>query len=101
MGRLDGKSAVVTGGGIGIGRAASQRFALEGVRVVIAELNIELGEQTEQLIRDAGGEATFVQTDITEAEQAAGDPSSTCRLWRRSAVSICTFTQQPRVVSSR
>lgn len=76
MGRLDGKSAVVTGGGIGIGRAASQRFALEGARVVIAELNVELGEQTEQLIRDAGGEATFVQTDITHAEQVESTMSA-------------------------
>jgi NAD(P)-dependent dehydrogenase (short-subunit alcohol dehydrogenase family) len=73
---LEGKSAVVTGGGIGIGRAASQRFALEGARVVIAELNVELGEQTEQLIRDAGGEATFVQTDITHAEQVESTMSA-------------------------
>ena len=69
MGRLEGKSAVVTGGGTGIGRAASQRFALEGARVVIAELSPDLGRETERLIRQAGGEATFVQTDVTDESQ--------------------------------
>lgn len=69
MGRLDGKAAVVTGGGIGIGRAAAQRFAAEGARVAIAELSAELGQETERLIRDAGGEATFLQTDVTDSEQ--------------------------------
>lgn len=69
MGRLEGKSAVVTGGGTGIGRAAAQRFAAEGARVVIAELDPELGQQTERLIRDAGGEATLVPTDVTASDQ--------------------------------
>ncbi len=76
MGKLEGKSAVVTGGGIGIGRAASQRFAVEGARVVIAELDPELGRETERLIRDAGGEAMFLQTDVTDEAQVEATMSS-------------------------
>ncbi|MDH3680400.1 MAG: SDR family oxidoreductase [Acidimicrobiia bacterium] len=76
MGRLEGKSAVVTGGGTGIGRAASERFALEGARVVIAELNPDLAQETEQFIRDAGGDATFLQTDVTDEDQVEATMAS-------------------------
>ena len=71
MGRLEGKAAVITGAGIGIGRAAAQRFAAEGATVVIAEMNDELGSETEQLIRDAGGDARFIPTDVTDSVQVA------------------------------
>jgi NAD(P)-dependent dehydrogenase (short-subunit alcohol dehydrogenase family) len=69
MGRLDGRVAFITGAGIGIGRAAARLFSSEGARVVIAEINPALGEETEKLIRADGGEATFVRTDITEESQ--------------------------------
>lgn len=69
MGRLEAKTAVVTGGGIGIGRAAAQRFASEGARVVIAELDPDLGRETERLIAAEGGEAIFVPTDVTDSGQ--------------------------------
>jgi NAD(P)-dependent dehydrogenase (short-subunit alcohol dehydrogenase family) len=69
MGRLDGKVAFVTGGGLGIGRAACRRFAAEGARVIVAEIQPATGQETERLIRDGGGEATFVPTDITAADQ--------------------------------
>ena len=71
MGRLEGKAAVITGAGIGIGRAAAQRFAAEGATGVIAEMNDELGSETEQLIRDAGGDARFIPTDVTDSVQVA------------------------------
>lgn len=77
MGRLDDKVAIVTGGGIGIGRAAALRFAAEGARVVVAELNPALGQGTEELIRAASGEATFVQTDVTDADQVAAMTDAT------------------------
>jgi len=67
--RLAGKVAVITGSGRGIGRAAAQLFAAEGASVVIAELSEQLGRQTEQAIRDADGEATFVKVDISDSEQ--------------------------------
>lgn len=76
MGRLDNKTAVVTGGGTGIGRAASQRFALEGARVVIAELDEALGETAERSIVDGGGEATFIPTDVTDEANVAATMSA-------------------------
>ena len=68
MGRLEGKTAIVTGGGIGIGRAAARRFATEGATVVIAELDRELGAESERLITEAGGSALFVETDVTDED---------------------------------
>lgn len=71
MRRLENKVALITGAGDGIGRAAALLFAEEGARVAIAELKPELGQRTEQAIRAAGGEALFVETDVTSDAQAA------------------------------
>lgn len=68
MPRLKGKVAIITGAGTGIGRATAQLFAQEGARVVVAELNAEAGEQTAQLIVQAGGEAIALTTDVTEPD---------------------------------
>ncbi len=65
--RLKNKVAVVTGGGSGIGRAAAQLFAREGAKVVIADINVEGGEETQQTVREEGGEAHFVHTDVSKA----------------------------------
>ncbi len=67
MDRLKNKVALVTGGSSGIGRAAAQLFAREGAKVVVADINVEGGEETLQTIREAGGEAQFVRTDISKA----------------------------------
>ena len=68
MGRLDGKVAFITGAGSGIARSAARIFTQEGAKVVIAELKPALGRETERLVRDAGGEAVFIETDVTIEE---------------------------------
>jgi NAD(P)-dependent dehydrogenase (short-subunit alcohol dehydrogenase family) len=65
-GRLHGKVAFVTGGGSGIARASARRFAAEGAGVIIAELVEETGRRTEAELRDAGHDALFVETDVTD-----------------------------------
>lgn len=65
MGRLDGKVAFITGAGAGIAKASALAFAREGARVAIAEINVETGQAAERQVREAGGEALFIETDVT------------------------------------
>ena len=62
---INDKVAIVTGAGSGIGRATAMRLAKEGAKVVVAEMDVSAGQETVDLISEAGGEATFVQTDVT------------------------------------
>jgi hypothetical protein len=68
MGRLEGKVAFITGSGSGIARAAARLFALEGASIAVAELKPELGRACEATVRDSGGDAAFVETDVTKEE---------------------------------
>jgi NAD(P)-dependent dehydrogenase (short-subunit alcohol dehydrogenase family) len=70
MSRLQDKVAIVTGGSSGFGRATAVRFATEGARVVVADLDAEGGEGTVELITGAGGEAELVVGDISTAAGA-------------------------------
>jgi NAD(P)-dependent dehydrogenase (short-subunit alcohol dehydrogenase family) len=64
MGKLEGKIAVVTGAGSGIGRASAVLFAAEGASVVVADVDREGGEETAARIAAAGGSSAFVATDV-------------------------------------
>ena len=66
-GRVAGKVALVTGGASGIGRATALTFAREGAKLIIADMNKDGGQQTVHMITENGGEAIFVQTDVTQA----------------------------------
>lgn len=69
MAEFDHKVALVTGGSSGIGRAAALAFAQKGAKVVVASRRVKESEETVALIQAAGGEAIFVQTDVTQAAE--------------------------------
>ena len=68
MARLDGKVALITGAGTGIGHATARAMAAEGAKVVVAEINAEAGEQTAQIVAQAGGDCIAVATDVTQED---------------------------------
>jgi NAD(P)-dependent dehydrogenase (short-subunit alcohol dehydrogenase family) len=68
--RLRDKVCIITGAGSGMGRTASLMFAAEGAKVVVAEFSEAAGEETVRLVRDAGGEATFVKVDVSSEADA-------------------------------
>lgn len=65
-GRIEGKVALVTGGGSGIGRASALTMAREGARLIVTDLNGETAEETAAMARDAGGAARAMMQDTTD-----------------------------------
>ena len=66
LGRLEGKTGLVTGGGSGIGEASAKLFAVEGAKVAVADLNIEEAKRVANEINDGGGLATAIELDVMD-----------------------------------
>ena len=68
MATLENKTGIVTGAGQGIGRAIARCYAREGARVIVADFNEDMGQETVALIQQDGGEATFVFGDVSKED---------------------------------
>jgi NAD(P)-dependent dehydrogenase (short-subunit alcohol dehydrogenase family) len=81
MTKLDGKVAMVTGGGSGIGRAGAAAMAAAGARVLIAEIDAERGEAVADSIRAQGGEAVAAAVDVTDDASVAAAVATAVERW--------------------
>jgi NAD(P)-dependent dehydrogenase (short-subunit alcohol dehydrogenase family) len=80
---LEGRVALITGAGSGIGRAAAELFAAEGAKVVSADINREGAEQTAGRVRESGGEATAVHVDVASGASVQAMISATLGAYGR------------------
>ncbi|PWV95844.1 NAD(P)-dependent dehydrogenase (short-subunit alcohol dehydrogenase family) [Paenibacillus cellulosilyticus] len=80
---MKGAAAIVTGSTSGIGQSVAEKLAEQGVRVIVHGRNKEAGEQVARAIRDAGGEALFIQADLLDPDAPAKLVSEAVRLWGR------------------
>ncbi len=78
--RLDGRTAIITGGASGIGAATVRRFVAEGARVLIADTQVEPGEA---LARELGDSALFCKVDVTQEDDVRGAVGACTEAWGR------------------
>lgn len=81
--RLKDKVSVITGAGAGIGKATALRFAQEGARVVVADVDDKAGEEVVRQIKQAGKEAIFIHTDVSRSEDCRLLMEKTCQTFGR------------------
>jgi NAD(P)-dependent dehydrogenase (short-subunit alcohol dehydrogenase family) len=81
MARLSGKTAIITGGGTGIGEATCLRFAEEGAKVAVFEVNQAQGEKTAAAIKAKGAEAIAVTVDVAKEADVAGGVAEVLGKW--------------------
>lgn len=85
---FEGRVALITGGGSGLGRAAARLLAARGARVVVADVDEEGGAATVDECAAAGSEARFVRTDVTVEDDVAGAVAAAVEGWGRLDVAI-------------
>lgn len=81
--RLNEKVAIITGGNSGIGRATAEEFVAEGAKVLIAARDVPRGEQIVAQLRAKGGDALFVQTDVSQPDDVKRMVDAAVRQWSR------------------
>ena len=90
MQRLNDKVALITGGGMGIGRAIAEAFAREGAAVMVADLNETAGQAVVEAIQQAGGTAAFAPVDVAVAASVAAMGERLLAAFGRLNVLVCS-----------
>ncbi len=85
---LEGKVAIVTGAAMGMGQATAELFAEAKAKVVIADFNVEKGEEVVEGIKAAGGEAAFVKVDVSKSEEVRAMVKFTVDTYGRLDVAV-------------
>lgn len=88
MKEFNDKVVLITGGSTGIGRAAATAFARDGAKLVLADVNAEVGEAFATELRKAGSEALFVRTDVSRAEDCEAMVARTLETFGRLDVAF-------------
>jgi NAD(P)-dependent dehydrogenase (short-subunit alcohol dehydrogenase family) len=97
-GRLENKVGLVTGAGSGIGKVSALAFAREGAKVVVADTVAKDGEDTVNSIRRAGGEASFIRTDVSKASEVEAMVNKTIETYGHLD---CAYNNAGVVISPR
>jgi len=86
--RFDGKTAIITGAGGGLGKAYAKALCQEGARVIIAEYNDQLGKAAEKELKDQGGSVVFIHTDVSKEEDIKNTVQKTIEMFGKIDILI-------------